>query len=185
MALAIGSDEQGASLVVAVDTLGIPDAMTEQLAVRLKAVGIARERLAVGASHTHSAPCLPGVAPNIFAKPIPAEPQAVIDRYASALLDKLEGVCLDALKDRKPALLAWGQGSVDFAMNRRTKDGPVDHALPMLRAVDLDGKLRAVLVNYACHCTTLDPKDHLISGDWAADAREAIEATIPARSPWS
>jgi putative membrane-bound dehydrogenase-like protein len=180
VALAIGSDEQGASLVVTVDNLGIPDAMTGQLAARLKSrAGITRERLAVGASHTHSAPCLPGVAPNIFAKPIPPDQQAVIDRYGVALLDKLEQACLDALKDRSPAHLAWGQGSVDFAMNRRTRGGPVDHALPILRAVGLDGKLRAVLVNYACHCTTLDPKDHLISGDWAADARETIEADHP------
>jgi hypothetical protein len=180
VALAIGADEQGASLVVTVDNLGIPDAMTEQLAARLnRRVGIARERLAVGASHTHSAPCLPGVAPNIFAKPIPGDEQATINRYAAQLLDKLEQVCLEALNDRAPALLAWGQGAVDFAMNRRTKGGPVDHALPMLRALGLDGKLRAVLVNYACHCTTLDPKDYLISGDWAADAREAIEAAHP------
>ena len=83
-------------------------------------------RLAVASSHTHSAPCLPGVAPNIFGKPIPLEHQATIDRYAATLLDKLEQVCLDALKGRKPDLLGWGQGSVDFAMNRRTKGGPVD-----------------------------------------------------------
>ncbi len=180
VALAIGSDESGASLVVTIDNLGIPDAMTRQLAERLKKrAGIAPERLAIGASHTHSAPCLPGVAPNIFAKAIPPEAQAVIDHYGATLLDKLEAVCVEALQARKPARLAWGQGSVDFAMNRRTKGGPVDHALPMLRAVDLDGKLIAVLVNYACHCTTLEPKDHLISGDWAADAREAIEADQP------
>jgi hypothetical protein len=180
VALALGTDEQGPSIFLTVDNLGIPDAISEELAARLKRrAGIARERLAVGASHTHSAPCLPGVAPNIFAKAIPAEDQATIDRYASTLLDKLEQVCLEALKVRAPALLAWGQGSVDFANNRRTKGGPVDHALPMLRAIGLDGKLRAVLVNYACHCTTLPPRDYLISGDWAADAREAIEADHP------
>ena len=179
-ALAIGADEQGAALLVTVDNLGIPDSMTEELAARLKRrAGIGRERLAVGSSHTHSAPCLPGVAPNIFAKAIPADRQAAIDRYAITLLDKMEQVCLDALKDRKPALLGWAQGSVDFAINRRTKGGPVDHALPMLRAVDLDGKLRAVVVNYACHCTTLDPKDYLVSGDWAGEARDAIEGDNP------
>jgi hypothetical protein len=179
-ALAIGSDEQGASLLVTVDNLGVPDAMTTELAARLKRrAGIARERLALGSSHTHCAPCLPGVAPNIFGKPIPADQQSRVDRYASTLLDRLELVCLEALKDRRPALLAWGQGSVDFAINRRTRGGPVDHALPMLRAVDLDGKLRAVVVNYACHCTTLDPKDYLVSADWAGDAREAIEADNP------
>ena len=182
-ALAIGADAQGASLLVTVDNLGIPDAMTGELADRLmRRAGIARERLALGSSHTHCAPCLPGVAPNIFGKPIPAEQQGRIEAYAKALLDKLERACLDALEDRRPALLAWGQGSVDFARNRRTPGGPVDHALPMLRAVDLDGKLRAVVVNYACHCTTLDPKDYLISADWAGDAREAIEGDHPGAS---
>jgi hypothetical protein len=181
MALAIGSDEQGASLLVTVDNLGIPDAMTGELAARLQnRAGIARERLAIGSSHTHYAPHLPGLAPIIFGKPIPADMQARIDSYARTLLDKLEQVCLDALKDRRPSLLAWSQGSVDFAKNRRLPPGgPTDHALPMLRAVGLDGKVRAVVVNYACHCTTLDPKEYLISGDWAADAREAIEADQP------
>lgn len=179
-ALAIGSGGPGASLLVTVDALGIPDAMTAALADRLKRrAGIERTRLAVGASHTHSAPCLPGVAPNIFGKPIPPDQMAKLDRYGATLLDKLEQVCLAALADRKPALLARGEGSVGFALNRRTKGGPVDHALPMLRAVAPDGTLRAVVVAYACHCTTLDPKDNLISGDWAADAREAIEADHP------
>jgi hypothetical protein len=174
-ALAIGS-----SLLVTVDTLGIPDAMTAALADRLKKhAGIERTNLAIGASHTHYAPCLPGVAPNIFGKPIPPDQQAKIDRYGATLLDKLEQVCLAALADRKPALLARGEGSVGFAFNRRTKGGPVDHALPMLRAIDPDGTLRVVVVAYACHCTTLDPKDNLVSGDWAADAREAIEADHP------
>ena len=180
VAMAIGSDEQGASLLVTVDNLGIPDAMTGELAARLqRRAGIARERLAVGSSHTHYAPCLPGIAPNIFGKPIPPETQSRIDRYARELIDKLERVCLDALKDRRPALLAWGQGQVDFAFNRRTRGGPVDHALPILRAVDPDGKLRAVLVDYACHCTTLDPQENLVSPDWAGEARLAIEADQP------
>ena len=69
--------------------------------------------------------------------------------------------------------------SVGFAMNRRTPGGPVDHALPMLRAADDDGTIRAILVNYACHCTTLDPADNLISGDWAGFAQEAIERDHP------
>ncbi len=64
-------------------------------------------------------------------------------------------------------------------MNRRTPGGPVDQALPMLRAADPDGTIRAILVNYACHCTTLDPADNLISGDWAGDAQAAIEQDHP------
>ena len=180
VALAFGSDQAGASLLLTVDTLGIPDTLASQLSDRLKAkTGIPRERLTLGASHTHYAPCVPNVAPHIFGKAIPAEHQAVIDRYGAFLLDRLEQACLEALRNRAPARVSWTQGTVDFAINRRTQGGPVDHRLPVLRAVGLDGKLRAVLVNYACHCTTLDPRDCLISGDWAADARETIQANHP------
>ena len=35
------------------------------------------------------------------------------------------------------------------------------------------------MVNYACHCTTLDPADNLVSGDWAGYAQEAIEDDHP------
>ncbi len=179
-ALALGSDAEGASVLVAVDNLGIPEAMTEELAARLKRrAGIARERLAVASSHTHSAPCLPGVVPNIFGKPIPPDQQARLDRYARELIDKLEAVCLEALTSRGPCRLDWGQGRVDFAINRRTKGGPVDHALPVLRVAGRDGKPAAIVVGYACHCTTLDPKDNIVSGDWAAEARDAIESANP------
>src|SRR5689334_10285891 len=68
-ALAIGSDqgEQGASVLVTIDNLGIPDAITQEVASRLKAkAGLKREQLAIGASHTHTAPCLKGITPNIF-----------------------------------------------------------------------------------------------------------------------
>ncbi len=179
-ALAIGSDEQGAALLITVDNLGVPDAVTEEVAARLKRrVGMVRERLALGSSHTHSAPCLTNVAPNLFAKPIPADQQARIDRYTRELVNKLEHVSLEALRKRQPGRLEWGQGRVSFAQNRRTAGGPVDHSLPMLRAVDKEGRTLAIAVGYACHCTTLEPNDNLVSGDWAGDAQEAIEADHP------
>ena len=61
---------------------------------------------------------------------------------------RIEKVALAALAARSPASLAWGQGQVGFAANRRVlKDGrwinfgvnpngPVDHSLPVLRATD-------------------------------------------------
>lgn len=188
-ALAIGSDADGPSIVVSVDTLGVPEAITAEVAARLKRkAGIARERFAVGASHTHYAPMLNGCAPNIFGKDFTAEEQSHLDRYTTTVTDAIESAALAALKDRAAATLAWGEGKASFAMNRRVvKDsrtidfgeapkGPVDHALPMLRAVDEAGKVRAVLVNYACHCTTLNPDDNKVHGDWAGFAQEMIEA---------
>ena len=58
-------------------------------------------------------------------------------------------------------------------------DGPVDHSLPLLCASDTQGKILAVVVNYACHCTTLGGDFNQIHGDWAGMAQEYIEAEHP------
>ncbi len=178
-ALAIG-DGPGAALIISVDNVGVPGSIVSTLAERLMdRAGISRERIAVGSSHTHSAPCLTGAIPNLFGKPIPADQQSRIDIYSRGLVDKLERVCLDALANRKPARLAWARGSLGFAANRRTPGGPVDHDLPVLKATAPDGTLRAVVTNYACHCVTLPPNENLVDGDWAGYAQAAIEADHP------
>lgn len=178
-ALAIGSDEQGPCLLVTLDNLGVPDALVTDVLGRLKDAGITRERFAVGASHTHSAPCLTGVAPNIFGSKLPDDQQKRIDQYTRELGDNLVKVCRDALKARKPSSLSWARGRVGFAMNRRTAGGPVDHDMPMLRVTDEEGNIRAILVDYACHCTTLDPAVNKMSGDWSGYAQEEIQHDHP------
>jgi hypothetical protein len=112
-------------------------------------------------------------------------------KYASQLADRLEQVVLDAAIKRQPCRLAYTQGSVDFAANRRVltdgkwsgfgavPDAPVDHALPAIRVTDQDGKVIALIANYACHNTTLRGNFKRIHGDWAACAQRFIEADHP------
>src|SRR5207237_7719913 len=130
------------AVLLTVDNLGVPAYLVEEVAARLaRKAGMCRQRLAVTATHTHTAPMLRGVAPTLFGQPIPKEHQERIDRYTAELTDKLEKVAVAALADRKPARLSWGIGTVGFAVNRRTKGGPVDHDLPMLVVRDLKGKV--------------------------------------------
>ena len=191
-ALAVGGDAEGPAVLVAVDSLGVPARIVDEVAGRLKArAGLPRERFVVSATHTHCGPAL-GIFPDfIFGGPLPADQQGRLDRYTSELTDALEKVALAALADRKPGRLAWGRGSVGFAANRRViKDGrwvgfgvspgaPVDRALPVLRVADPDGKVRAVLVGYACHCTTLGPQFNRICAEWAGYAADEIERAHP------
>lgn len=178
------------SVIVTVDALGIPGWMTDALAERLEG-RIASSQLAVCASHTHAAPYLRGFPPFMLGTPLTEAEQAVVDRYTDRLLDKLEGVVVEALEDRGPALVATGRGEVTFASNRRVlvdgkwagfgtqPDGPVDHALPILRITGPEGSLRAVLVSYACHCTTTGGGSNEIHGDWAGFAQKEIERRHP------
>lgn len=177
-ALAIGADDQGAVVLITVDTLGIPAEMHKAVGERLHAkAGLSPEHLCITASHSHTAPMINGCAPNIFGEPIPPNDQAHIDRYTRELTDKLEEVAQAALKDRRDATLHWGIGTVTFAKNRRDKAGPFDHDLPMLVVREPDGRERAIYVSYACHCVTLS--EPMIGGDWAGYAQQQIEKRYP------
>jgi len=178
-ALAIGTDREGPAILVTVDNTGVPKPVRDEVAARLAKRKIDPRRVTVCSTHTHSAPYLAGYLPTLFGAPLPAEHQAHVDRYTRDLTDAIEQAALQALKNRRPGRLSWAQGQAGFAANRRTKGGPVDHDLPMLAVHDPKGKLRALLVNYACHCTTLDGHDNVVCGDWAGYAQEFLERDHP------
>ena len=178
-ALAIGSDADGPAILVTVDNCGVPGSMRDEVLRRLGSKSQVREeRFALASTHTHCAPMLLGVLPNLFSADIPAEHMPGIERYTKELTDQIEAVALAALASRKPSRLSWGIGSVGFAANRRGyRLKPVDHALPLLRVIGEDGKVSALFTSYACHCTTMDIDS--IHGDWAGCAQEALEREFP------
>src|SRR6476646_6384849 len=67
-ALAIGSPQDGnLTLIITLDNLGIPGAMTERIYERIAAqVKLPREQFDICAGHTHTAPMLSGVISNLF-----------------------------------------------------------------------------------------------------------------------
>jgi putative membrane-bound dehydrogenase-like protein len=177
-ALAIEDKSSKPVVLITVDNCGVPAHLVNELASRLeKKAGLPRDHLSVTATHTHTAPMLKGMLATLFGMPIPKEHQERIDRYTAEFTDKLEQVALAALADRKPSQLFWGIGTVGFAANRRTANGPVDHDLPVLVVRDLKGNTQAIYVSYACHCVTLS--NNKISGDWAGFAQQAIQDAIP------
>ena len=193
-ALAIGGDTaEGPAVLMVVDNCGVPGCLRDEVASRLKAkAGVASERFVVCSTHIHSGPWLPGFAPALLAEGLPAEHRAHMDQYERQLADKMEQAALAALAARRPGRLAWGEGAVRFAMNRRpinqqgrclglgvNPQGPVDNSLHLLCARDANGKILAIVVNYACHCTTIGGDFNRIHGDWAGVAQEFIEAEHP------
>ena len=179
-ALAFGEDQdRGPSVLVTVDNCGVPASIRAEVLRRVATnVPVQDSNFAICSSHTHCAPMLAGILPNLFGEDIPAEHQAVIERYTREFTDSLVALSLEALQNRRPSQLAWAVGSVPFAANRRPFPmRPVDHALPVLRVSDPDGKITAILTNYACHCTTLGIDQ--IHADWAGCAQEALERTFP------
>ena len=188
-ALAIGSDEQKPAVLITLELIGVGAETSTFVADALNAKhGIDRERLAISAIHTHTGPALSDVLPFMFSADLPVEQMERIQRYTTDLRAKLVQLAGDALADRRPAFLAWAQGNAVFAAQRRvivdgqwktfgvTLDGPVDHALPVLRVTGDDGQLRALYLSYACHCTTLSGPDNFVHHEWAGDAAQRLES---------
>ena len=178
-AIAIGGDKSGPAILITVDNTGVPKHVHDEVVLRLAKRKIDPSRIAICSSHSHTTPYLAGYLPTLFGEPLPPEHQAHVDRYTRELTDAIEQVALEAMKNRKPGKLSWAQGRAGFAANRRTKDGPVDHDLPMLVVSDAKGNTRAILLNYACHCTTLGGEFNQVCGDWAGYAQEFLERDHP------
>ena len=175
-AMALGADQPW--VLVTVDNLGCSLAIRQQLLDRLKTRGVTAARFAIAASHTHTAPMLEGVCPTLFGQPIPPDHQDHIRRYTAEFTDNLEKVVLAALADRRKCELGWAVGSAGFAMNRRTRGGPVDHDLPILVARDpRTDKVHGIWAAYACHAVTLS--HNKVGGDWPGHAQQAIEDAFP------
>ena len=191
-ALAIGADNEKPALLITAELIGIGGETSDKVAAALKANrGIDRSRIVFCATHVHTGPALKDAIPYMFSRDLPAEEADRIARYTDALREKLVQVAEAALDDRKAGRLAWAEGRANFAAHRRVivdgkwtnfgvvPEGPVDQALPVLRASGEGGEVRAVFINYACHCTTLTGGDNYVHHDWAGDAARRIEAENP------
>jgi len=144
--------------------------------------GIERQRLVVNFSHTHSGPVTRVNDGALVTYPLSDQHQADVRAYTQTLEDKLVKLIENACEKMRPAELAYGEGGVTFAANRRTRynpDGPVDHTVPVLRVSDENGRLLAALFGYACHTATLVGDFYQFNGDYAGFAQIAFEASHP------
>jgi putative membrane-bound dehydrogenase-like protein len=191
-AMAIKTETGDLYVLSNIDAIGVPGTFTAAIARRLEqAHRIDRARFVLCVTHSHTAPQVSGYAPNVFRKPLSDEEQQRQDRYSARLADLIVTAVDRAIANCRPSRLFFGQGRATFAVNRRVlangkwtgfgvyRDGPVDHSLPILKVVGIDGTLHGVVFNYACHCTTLGPSFNRVCGDWAGYAQEALEEQRP------
>lgn len=184
-------DEQGRrGIILSSDTLGFPQSVSDEVAVRVKEKHqLQRSQLLLHASHTHCGPVLRGALYDAY--PLDATQIERIEKYSDWFTAQVVATIGRALEDLKPATLSRGQGTADFAVNRRTNRepdvpmlreqnllmGPVDHTVPVLAIHGTDGGLRAVVFAYACHNTTLSFMKWC--GDYAGFAQLDLEARHP------
>ncbi|MGK0187642.1 MAG: neutral ceramidase [Verrucomicrobiales bacterium] len=180
------------AVLITLDLVGIDRELTGEIAGQLmQAFKIDRSRIAICTSHTHSGPALwRNLAPLHYLL-MDDEHKERIRAYTESLVPRIVTVAKTVHASMHPARLSWGNGSSDFAVNRRENSeasvpvrrrdgtivGPAQHDIPVLAVHDLDGTLQTIVFGYACHSTVLD--QYQWCGDYPGFAQQALEIGHP------
>lgn len=188
--LAVQDANGNRAVTLSSDTLGISQPIYNMVVRGAnKLFGLKPSEIMLNASHTHCGPVLKQALYDIY--PLDDKQRQLVDTYSDKLYNTIVETIGKALDDMEPVTLSHGQGSTDFAVNRRTNRepdvpmlraenrllGPVDHSVPVLVAKRADGSLKAIVFAYACHNTVMD--FYQWSGDYAGIAQLALEARHP------
>ena len=111
------------AVVLCSDLLGIPRSVSENVSSALRdKFGLSRDQIMLNASHTHSGPVLRGALYDAY--PLDDAEKKRINAYSDELEATMVRTVGEALGRMVPATLARGEGSTDFAVNRRNNREP-------------------------------------------------------------
>jgi neutral ceramidase len=188
-ALSLDDGKKGRVVIVTSDLIGIPRWLSDSVAARVqKEFGLPRSAMLLNASHTHTGPV---VWPNLVTMwNLDAATEQQLKAYAKRLENEFVAAIGGSLANTKPVRVEYSVGQAGFAVNRRqptpqgvkigvNPQGPVDHSVPVLRVVQPDGQLMAVVFGYACHNTTLGGDIYQVTGDYAGFAQAELERLHP------
>lgn len=149
----------------------------------LAALRIPSSHFLFAMTHTHASPHL--------SDPMPEWPGGdLLREWLSGLGRAVVEATTQALRDARPSLLEWHTGRCALAADRDLPDpkagssrivcgynpaAAADDTLLVGRITDADGALRATIVNYACHPTTLAWQNQAVSPDFIGAMRETME----------
>jgi hypothetical protein len=182
-ALALEDENGKKCVLITTDMLGFPKAMSDRIRTQLNSkFGLAKAQIILNSSHTHSGPVLDDALHDIY--PLDANEEAKIARYSRQLEAQIIALAGQAIKDLEPVELFAQNGVTRFQVNRRNNKeaslpeqtelkGPNDYAVPVIKAITANGKLKAIAFGYACHPTVLDI--YQLSGDYPGFAQIELE----------
>lgn len=182
-ALSIGDGERRV-FVVTSDLLFLDPALAAAIKQdACRELGLAPEQVLLTAAHVHTGPFVCATTPE--------EERQVPPGYLGELRRKTVEALREAAEHEEPVTLSWSRAEADIGViNRRlltpygiemrpNPSGPVDREVLTLATRGRDGRLRAILFNYACHPTTIATDIAEVSADFPGAAQRLLEARHP------
>lgn len=159
-AMVIQSPESSVALLVA-SIIGFTQEAVDRIRAEVeRQTDLPGSSIMVAATHTHSGP-------------------KTTDDYNAFLVDRCVECLVDAWSHREDSRLGTGTALADdVGRNRRRLDYgalPVDPEVGIVKIEDAAGKVKGVLLNYACHPTVLGPDNLQITEDWAYYAIRTVK----------
>ena len=179
-------DEKTRIAILAFDLLFIKEPMASTLREKIgKRIGVPKSNVLLNCSHTHCGPTSEGLQYD------DDEQQDLLRQaYSARLLTEIPALAALAAHCLRPARIGAGTGEARIGINRRERqadgsitlgenlEGPVDHAVGVLRIDDTGGRPIATVFTHGCHTVTMGPKCLRWSADYIGPARELIERTV-------
>jgi neutral ceramidase len=189
-ALAFSDPAGNRGVILTLDLCDVTRVISDQVAIEIMArYALPRSAIITNVSHTHCAPWIEGGIGGLRIVPPDGLQKAV--EYRQELEIKMVRAASTALDSLSPARISWGEDQATFGINRRENPeaqvatlraagklrGPSDPRVPVLAIHSPGGELRALLVSYACHNTTLQL--YQWHGDYAGAAQAELERRHP------
>ncbi|EPR67589.1 neutral/alkaline non-lysosomal ceramidase N-terminal domain-containing protein [Cyclobacterium qasimii] len=175
------------TVIVTSDLLGLPKNLSDGIRnSAIKEFGLQKSQIVLNSSHTHSAPVLGKSLFDIY--PMNPQQRNDVEEYTANLQEEIVKSIGKALSNMKPSKIYSNNGTARFQVNRRNNkesevhlstdlNGPMDHAVPVLKVMDENDHITTVLFGYACHPTVLSGYEW--SGDYPGYAQEVVEKNYP------
>lgn len=157
--------------IVALDVVGL--FYPQVLQIREHVADLGLTQVIVASTHTHGGPDTLGLwGPNIST-------DGKDPRFIEHIVKQSETAIREAWAKRRPARLIWGKGRppTDYGAIINDLRDPIviDDELLVMKAVGLDGRTIATLINWTPHPETLGGSSSLITSDFPHFLRKGVE----------
>ena len=112
--------EQPPLVIVSLDAIGLSASLTDQIHTQLRSrFSLERKQVVLCTSHSHTAPQLDDVLPNLYSTPLNADEQKHMASTSRKTVEAVVRIVGESIERLQSATVGFGTGRAEFAINRR------------------------------------------------------------------